>query len=56
MTLVRPGKIVCVDHEGECAKDIVDWRRFWNDYVDFRDHAPVEHLIEGLDKAGLVKH
>ncbi|UCH41332.1 MAG: adenylate class-3/4/guanylyl cyclase [Gammaproteobacteria bacterium] len=46
----------CVDHEGECAKDITDWHRFWNDYVDFRDQAPVQHLIEGLDKAGLVKH
>lgn len=46
----------CVDHEGECARDITDWRRFWNDYIDFRDQAPVEHLIEGLDKAGLVKH
>ena len=46
----------CIDHEGECAKEMTDWRRFWNDYIYSRDQAQVEHLIEGLDKAGLVKH
>jgi adenylate cyclase len=46
----------CVDHEGECARDVAAWRDFWNDFVYFRDQTPVDHLIEGLDKAGLVKH
>ena len=46
----------CVDHEGECAKYIADWRQFWNDYIDFRDPVPLQHLIDGLDKAGLVRH
>ena len=46
----------CVERKGDCSKDIAEWRQFWNSYVDFREPRPVEHLIEGLDKAGLVRH
>ena len=31
-----------------------DWELYWNSEFDFKDKQPVDHLIEGLDKAGLV--
>jgi len=31
-----------------------DWYTFWTMEFDFKDQNPVEHLIEGLDKIGLV--
>ena len=31
-----------------------EWSEYWRMYLNFKDHAPVDHLIEGLDKAGLV--
>ncbi len=46
----------CVEHRGDCARSDADWRKFWRDKLKFREQAPIEHLIQGLDKAGLVKH
>ena len=46
----------CVEHSGECAMTTKDWRDFWRRQLKFREDAPIDHLIEGLDKAGLVKH
>ena len=31
-----------------------DWHTFWLEEFDFKDEKPIAHLIEGLDKAGLV--
>lgn len=46
----------CVEHRGECARSDAEWRKFWGDKLKFREAGPIEHLIDGLDKAGLVKH
>ncbi len=46
----------CVEHRGECSRSDTEWRKFWRDKLKFREPAPIEHLIQGLDKAGLVKH
>jgi adenylate cyclase len=46
----------CVEHSGECAMSTTEWRSFWGEQLNFKDQAPVDHLIEGLDKAGLVRH
>jgi adenylate cyclase len=46
----------CVQHSGECAMSTTEWRSFWGEQLNFKDQAPVDHLIEGLDKAGLVRH
>jgi adenylate cyclase len=44
----------------ECNKrssmDIADWRKYWRRLFNFKDQASIDHLIEGLDKAGLVTH
>ncbi len=31
-----------------------EWRSFWLAEFDFKDERPITHLIEGLEKAGLV--
>ncbi len=31
-----------------------DWYSFWLAYFDFKDEKRVAHLVEGLEKAGLV--
>ena len=31
-----------------------DWRKYWRRLFNFKDQTSIEHLIEGLDKAGLV--
>lgn len=46
----------CVEHSGECAMSIEDWRKFWSTHLNLKEQAPVDHLIDGLDKAGLVRH
>ena len=46
----------CTSSGQECVKTSDQWREFWGDYVHFREAGPLEHLLEGLDKAGLVKH
>lgn len=33
-----------------------EWHKYWSTFLKFKDRAPVDHLIEGLDKAGLVRH
>ena len=33
-----------------------DWNAYWRRHLNFTDQGPVDHLIEGLDKAGLVDH
>ena len=35
-----------------------DWSNYWRRKLNlnFKDQAPVDHLIDGLDKAGLVAH
>jgi adenylate cyclase len=38
------------------AMDIVEWRSYWATHFKFKGQASVDHLIEGLDKAGLVRH
>ena len=46
----------CVEHGGDCVMNIDDWQKFWAARVDFKHQSQVDHLIDGLDKAGLVKH
>jgi adenylate cyclase len=46
----------CVEHTEECTKSVPEWRDYWTNCLNFKEQAPVDHLIEGLDKAGLVKH
>lgn len=46
----------CVEHSGECAMSTEEWHEFWTAQLKFKEQAPIDHLIEGLDKAGLVKH
>ena len=46
----------CVKHTDECIKSVPEWREYWANCLNFREQGPVDHLIEGLDKAGLVKH
>ncbi|MDH3378333.1 MAG: adenylate/guanylate cyclase domain-containing protein [Gammaproteobacteria bacterium] len=46
----------CVEHTAECTKSVSGWREYWASCLNFREQGPVDHLIEGLDKAGLVKH
>ena len=46
----------CVEHSGDCAMNIEDWRNFWFAQLKFKEATPVDHLVDGLDKAGLVKH
>jgi adenylate cyclase len=46
----------CVEHSGECAMSTEEWHKFWGAQLKFKEQAPIDHLIEGLDKAGLVRH
>jgi len=46
----------CVEHSEECSKSVPEWREYWTNCLNFKEQAPVDHLIDGLDKAGLVKH
>ncbi|MGI9316271.1 MAG: tetratricopeptide repeat protein [bacterium] len=46
----------CVEHDGECAMSTEEWHKFWDAQLKFKEQAPIDHLIEGLDKAGLVRH
>ena len=46
----------CVEHSGECSMSTEEWHEFWTAQLKFKEQAPIDHLIEGLDKAGLVKH
>jgi adenylate cyclase len=32
------------------------WRKYWRRLFNFKDQTSIEHLIEGLGKAGLVAH
>ena len=36
------------------AMSTADWCTYWRGFLHFKDQAPVDHLIDGLDKAGLV--
>jgi adenylate cyclase len=45
----------CVDHSGNCEMNSVEWYEFWSSKLKFKDQTPIDHLIEGLDKAGLVR-
>jgi adenylate cyclase len=36
------------------AMSTADWCTYWRGFLDFKDQAPVDHLIDGMDKAGLV--
>ena len=42
------------DQSEEGSMDTSDWRSYWAAYFQFKDQAPVDHLIEGLEKAGLI--
>jgi adenylate cyclase len=44
----------CVEHSGECAMSSEEWYKFWRSQLKFKEQAPIDHLIEGLEKAGLV--
>jgi adenylate cyclase len=46
----------CVEHTEECTKSVPEWREYWANCLNFKEQDPVDHLIEGLDKAGLVNH
>ena len=46
----------CVEHSEECSKSVSEWREYWANCLNFKEQTPVDHLIDGLDKAGLVKH
>ncbi len=46
----------CVEHSEECSKSVPEWREYWTNCLNFKEQTPVDHLIDGLDKAGLVKH
>ena len=30
-----------------------DWKEYWQGTMEFRDHRDLDHLLEGLRKAGL---
>ena len=36
------------------AMSTADWCTYWRGFLHIKDQAPVDHLIDGLDKAGLV--
>ena len=44
----------CVDHGGECEMSVEEWNQFWNSKLKFKDQSPIDHLVDGLNKAGLV--
>jgi adenylate cyclase len=46
----------CIEYEGNCGKSAIEWREYWHSELNFKEEAPINHLIEGLDKAGLVSH
>lgn len=37
-----------------CPMSTEQWRDYWNRQLHFRERHSVDHLVEGLDKAGLV--
>ena len=43
------------DESGKGTLSVTEWREYWSTYLHFKDQASVDHLIEGLDKAGLVR-
>lgn len=45
-----------IDHFGIGAMDESEWNSYWRKNLNFQDQRPVDHLIEGLAKAGLVAH
>jgi hypothetical protein len=49
-------KLECATRGEVCLRTIEEWREFWGDYVQFREQAPLDHLFDGLDKAGSVKN
>jgi len=46
----------CVEHGGECTLSTDDWRKFWVTHLDLKEQGSVDHLLDGLNKAGLVQH
>ena len=38
-----------------CPMSIAEWRDYWGMHLHFKDQLSVDHLIEGLDKADLVR-
>jgi TolB-like protein/Flp pilus assembly protein TadD len=38
-----------------CPMRIAEWRDYWGIYLHFKEQLSVDRLIEGLDKAGLVR-
>ena len=46
----------CIEHSGECAMSSEEWYKFWRSRLKFKEQAPIDHLIEGLEKAGLVNN
>ena len=43
-------------HSGIDTMSEEDWRFYWGNYLKFKDQSSLDHLIDGLDKAGLVTH
>jgi tetratricopeptide (TPR) repeat protein len=39
----------------KCPMSIAEWRDYWGMRLHFKDQLSVDRLIEGLDKAGLVR-
>jgi adenylate cyclase len=41
---------------GKCPMSTEEWRDYWSKHLHFKDRLPVDQLIEGLGKAGLVRY
>jgi tetratricopeptide (TPR) repeat protein len=39
----------------KCPMSTEEWHDYWSMHLHFKDRLPVDRLIEGLDKAGLVR-
>jgi adenylate cyclase len=46
----------CLGKGEECARSADQWKEYWITHLDFKEQSSIDHLIDGLDKAGLVRH
>jgi adenylate cyclase len=57
--LIREAKIAAAEFTAPGQKKTMTkkaWRSYWRSYLKFKDQEPVELLIDGLDKAGMVSY
>ena len=40
---------------GICTMSREDWNTYWSRYLNFKDQTFLDHLVDGVDKAGLVR-